>query len=111
MSGEQGFAGQRVPGLARRLDQHRLAAERRKYMPVGRISRYRDRDPVTGFEHGKEAQDKGTRGTRGDDDSLSIHSKAVRIVVVAGDAFTERGYAERRGVIDPQRVERGVSGQ
>ena len=111
MGGEQGFAGQRMTGFARRLDQHRLAAERGKDMAIRRITGDRHRDAIARLEHGKKAQDECARRARGDHDPLRIDGAAVGLAVVPGDALAQRGHAQRRGVVDPPGIERCVSGR
>ena len=59
MRGQQGFAGQGVAGFARRLDQHRLAAERGQDVPVRRIAGHGHRDAVARLEHREKCQDEG----------------------------------------------------
>jgi len=56
----------------RGLDRHRFAAERAQDMPVGRIARQRDRDPIAGLEQREERQNESARRSRGDDDARRI---------------------------------------
>ena len=108
MGSQQGFAGQRVAIFARRLDQHRLATERAQDVPVRGIAGNRDRHPVARLEQGQKGQDEGPRGSRGDDDSLRIHGATIGLAIVPGDARPQGGGAERRGIVDPGAVQRGV---
>ena len=52
------LAGQRMARVARRLDQHRLAAERGEDVAVRRIAGHGHRDAIAGLEHRKERQDE-----------------------------------------------------
>ena len=105
MGREQGFAGQRVTGLARGLDQHRFAAERGQDMAIRRIAGNRHGDAVARLEHGEKAQDERARRSRRDHDPLGIHGAAVRLAVMPGDTRAERGNAQRRGIVDPTELE------
>ena len=105
MRGKQGFAGQRVAGVARGLDQHRLAAERGQDMAIGRIAGHGDRHPVARLEHRKERQDKTAGRACCDHDPLGVYRTAIRIAVVSGDPRAKRGNAERGGVVDASLIE------
>ena len=61
----------------RGLDQHRLAAERREDVAIGRIAGHRDRDAVAGLEQREEGQDEPGRRAGGDDDARRVDLDAV----------------------------------
>ena len=111
MRSQQGFAGQRVAGVARGLDQHRLAAERGQDMAIGRIAGHGDRHPVARLEHRKERQDETAGRARRDHDPLGVYGTAISIAVVPGDPRAKRGNAERGGVVDPSLIEGRVGGR
>ena len=105
MRREQSFAGQRVTGFARGLDQYRLAAERREDMTIRRITGHRDRDAIARLEQREERQDEAAGRARRDHDPLGIHRAAIGLAVMPGDARAQRGNAERGGVVDPPALE------
>ena len=70
-----GVIAQRVG--RRGLDQHRLAAERREDMAIGRIARHRDRDAIARIEQREERQDESGRRAGGDDDARRIDLDGV----------------------------------
>ncbi len=111
MRRQQGFAGQRVTGLARGLDQHRLAAERGQDVAIRRIAGHRHRDAVARLEHREKGQDERARRSRRDHDPLGIHGAAISLAVMPGDPRAQRGNAQRRGIIDPPQFEGGVRGR
>ncbi len=111
MRRQQGLAGQRMTRLARGLDQHRLAAERGQDMPIRRIAGHRDRDAVARLEHRQKRQDEPAGRAGRDHDPLGIDRAAVSIAIMPGDPRAQRGNAERRGIIDPPAVERGLRGR
>ena len=108
MCRQQGLAGQRMTGFARGFDQHRLAAERGEDMAVRRIAGHGDRNAVARLEHRQERQDEAAGRAGRDHDPFGIDRAAVSIAVMPGDPRAQRGDAERRGIIDPPAIERGM---
>ena len=106
MGGEQRLTGQRVAGLARGLDQDRLATERGEDMPIRRIAGDGHGDAIARLEHREESQDECARGPRGDHDPIRIDRTAIGFPVMPGDALSQRGDAERRGVIHTAAAQR-----
>ena len=111
MGGEQRLPGQRVTGFARCLDQHRFAAERGQDMAIRRIAGHRDRNPIARLEHGEKRQDESPGRTGGDHNPAGIHGAAIGVAIMPRDALAQRGDPQRRGIVDPAAVERGMGGR
>ena len=108
-----GVSAQRFCG--RDLDRHRLAAERREDVAVGRIAGTGDGDPVARLEHGEEGEQEARRGAGRHHDAAGIDVDAVALAVVRGDAPAQRRDAQRFGIADPRgsqgRMGRGPRGR
>src|SRR4029453_16439977 len=83
--GQQHLRRDRPTRGLRGLDRHRLAAERAQDMPIGRISRQRDRDPIAGLEQCEERENECGRRSSGDDNAPGIDRHAVGFVIVPRD--------------------------
>jgi hypothetical protein len=110
MGRDQGLDRNRPAGRRRNFDHHRLAAERGQDMPVGRIARARDRDPVARLEVRQECQDEAGGRAGGHHDALGLYRDTMRLCVMLRDALAQRRNAERLGVADVAEVERRPGG-
>ncbi len=90
MRGEQHLGRDRPARRLRRLDRHRLAAERAEDVTIGRIARQRDRDPVAGLEQRQEGEHESGRRSGGDGDARRIDLDAVSFAVVPRNARAQR---------------------
>ena len=100
MRREQQLGRDRPARRLRRLDHHRLAAERREDMAIGRIARQRDRDAVARLEQREECQDEARRRAGRDDDARRIDRDAIGVAIVPRDARAQRRNAERLGIAE-----------
>ena len=107
MRGEQQLGGDRPARRLRRLDHHRLAAERREDMAIRRIAGQRDRYAIPRLEQREERQDEARRRAGRDDDARRVDGEAIRVSVVPRDARAQGRYAERLGIAKPAGRERG----
>ena len=69
-----------------RLDQHRLAAERRQDVAIGWIAGHRDRHPVAGIEQRQERQDEAAGRAGGHDDTACIERQSVCLAIILCNA-------------------------
>lgn len=95
MGGQQRLARQRMAGLVRGLDQHRLAAERGKDMTVRRITRHRHGNAVARVKHRQESQNEPAGGAGGHYDPLGADVTAIGIAIMPRDALAQGGDAKR----------------
>ena len=86
MRRQQQLRGDRPARRLRRLDHHRLAAERCKDMPIRWIAGQRDRYAIPRLEQREERQDEARRRAGRDDDARRIDGEAIRFSVVPRDA-------------------------
>ena len=107
MRRQQHLGGDRPARRLRRLDHHRLAAERREDMAIRRIAGQRDRDAIARLEQREERQDEARRRAGGDDDARRVDGEAIRVSVVPRDARAQGRDAERLGIAKPAGRERG----
>ena len=82
-------------------DQHRLDAERRQDVAIGRIAGHGEPDPVAGLESSEKGEQKRGRRAGRDDDLGGIDRNPVLRPVIAGDRLPQRRDAERVGIADP----------
>ena len=102
MLGEQRFAGHRPARRRARFDPHRLAAQRREDVAVGRIARQRDGDAIAGFEGGEKGENEAGRRAGRDDDPRRIEVDPVPFAIGQRDAPPQRCHPERFGIAEPR---------
>ena len=108
MPGEQARDRDRPAGIFRNLDRHRLAAEHGQDVAIRRVAGPRHPHPFARLEQGKERQEEPRGRAGGDHDPGGIEVEAVRLGIMAGDAGTQRGNAQRLGIGDPRSLECGA---
>jgi len=86
MRRKQHLAGQRVTRRRRRLDQHRLAAERVEDVTIRRIARHGDGDAVARLEHRQKGEDESARRSGRHHDAFGIDSAAIGVTIMSRDA-------------------------
>ena len=84
--GKQRLAGNRPTRRRACFDPHRLAAQRRQDVAVGRISGQRHRDAVSGLESGEECQNEAGRRAGSDDDPRRIDVDPVPFAISPRDS-------------------------
>src|SRR5215472_4118993 len=87
-------------GVLAHGDQRRLDLKSRQDVAIGRITRDRQPDPVTGLKCGEKGEKKGGRGASGYHDFLGIDRDPVLRLIMRGDRPAQRSDPESIGVAD-----------